>query len=240
MYALRMTIHNRELNMFKMICASILLFFLLVNENFAQTSVRFGFRGGYSMSTQYGIDPVELEYTVTSYFRHALAGGFLIEYRLTDTFGIQQEFLYVMKGSREDIGVIEQDVTTYTSYNLNYFEIPIVFRYTFLELGEVKLFGAVGYALSILLNGESRLDGSVEQDGDQIPFTYSTELEGVDIFDYSFIYGSGVEFPLFGKDCFFEYRFTIGWNTLMMPTYPSEDPAPLRNQSYNFTLGVYL
>ena len=226
--------------MIKMVCASILLIFLLANENFAQAGVRFGFRGGYSMSTQYGIDPVDMEYTVTSYYRHALVGGFMINYNITESFGIQQEFLYVMKGSREDIGVIEHDVITFTEYDLNYFEIPIVFRYTFLELGEFKIFGSVGYALSILLNGESRLNGSVDQDGDQIPFTYSTKLEGVDIFDYSFIYGSGVEFPLFDKDCFFEYRFTIGWNTLLMPTYPSEDPAPLRNQSYNFTLGMYL
>ena len=225
--------------MVKIVCAAVLLMSLPIERSSAQADVRFGFKGGYSMSTQYGIDPVEQEYTVKSYWRHAFAGGLLIQYQITESFDIQQEFLYVMKGSRQDIGVIDQDVNTFTEYDLNYFEIPIVFRYTFLEFGDASVYGSVGYALSILLNGESRLEGKVDQDGTLIPFTYSTRMEGVDIFDYSFIYGSGIEFPLFGRDSFFEYRFTIGWNTLMMPTFPSEDPAPLRNQSYNFTLGFY-
>jgi len=69
---------------------------------------------------------------------------------------------------------------------------------------------------------------------------YDDTIRGIDTFDYSFIYVLGVEFPLLGKDCFFDYRFTIGWNTLMMPTFPDEPPAPLRNQNYSFTLGVYL
>jgi hypothetical protein len=62
----------------------------------------------------------------------------------------------------------------------------------------------------------------------------------VDIFDYGFLYGAGLDFPLFKKNCFFDYRFNIGWNTLMMPTSEGQDPAPLRNQDYTFTLGFYL
>ena len=54
------------------------------------------------------------------------------------------------------------------------------------------------------------------------------------------VYGLGADFPLLGQDCFFDYRFTIGWNTLDMPTFPGEPPAPLRNQNYTFTLGMYL
>jgi hypothetical protein len=77
-------------------------------------------------------------------------------------------------------------------------------------------------------------------DGGLVQFRYSDEIRGLDIFDYGFLYGLGIEFPLLGKDCFFGYRFTIGWNTLDMPTFPGEDPAPLRNQNYSFALGVYL
>ena len=76
--------------------------------------------------------------------------------------------------------------------------------------------------------------------GMKIPFAESTKLEGVDIFDYGFLYGAGLDFKLFGKKCFFEYRFNIGWNTLMMPTSAGQAPAPLRNQDYIFTLGIYL
>ena len=93
----------------------------------------------------------------------------------------------------------------------------------------------------LLLNGESKLDGTVDiGGGNLISFSESTNLEGVDIFDYGFLYGAGLDFKLFNKDCFFDYRFNIGWNTLMMPTSAGQDPAPLRNQDYTFTLGIYL
>ena len=225
----------------KKITFALLLLPILVNSSLsAQTGVRFGLKGGYSMSTQYGIDVPEIPYTVDSHFRHGLAGGLLVYFPITESFGIQQEFLYVMKGSREDITMKNLAVNTHTEYNLNYLELPFVFRYTFVKLGNFKIYGSSGFALSILLNGESKLNGVVEMGGMKIPFTESTKLEGVDTFDYGFLYGAGVEFKLFKKNCFFEYRFNIGWNTLMMPTFAGQDPAPLRNQNYIFSLGIYL
>ncbi|MFZ1730763.1 MAG: porin family protein [Bacteroidota bacterium] len=206
----------------------------------AQTGIRIGFKGGYSMSLQYGITPVDNQYTVSTFSRHAAAGGFMMQYPITESFSIQQEFLYVMKGSRHDIGIPAQSVQTYTLYDLNYFEIPLVFRYTFAHLGTFKLYGTCGYALSILLNGRVQLDGTVEEEGALISFKYADKIRGLDDFDYSLIYGAGVETPFVGKDWFFEYRFTIGWNTLQMPTFPDEPTAPLRNQNYVFALGMYL
>jgi len=224
----------------KRIVACLLLLLFLSASLSAQTGARFGFRAGYSMATQYGITDPSLPYTVDAYYRHGLAGGLLIYYPITESFGIQQEFLYVMKGSREDIDMVDAPITTHTEYDINYFEIPIVFRYIFVHLGKFKIYGCSGFALSILLNGEYRIDGVVEIDGEESPFAETQKIEGLDIFDYAFLYGAGVEFGLFGKDCFFEYRFTIGWNFLMMPTYAGQDPAPLRNQDYIFTLGLYL
>jgi hypothetical protein len=218
----------------------LLLPFLLNSSLSAQTGVRFGLKGGYSMATQYGIDVPNIPYTVDTYFRHGWAGGLMIYYPITDSFGLQQEFLYVLKGSREDITMKELAVNTHTEYNLNYLELPFVFRYTFVKLGNFKIYGSSGFALSILLSGESALKGVVEMGGTKIPFTESTKLEGVDTFDYGFLYGAGVEFKLFKKNCFFEYRFNIGWNTLMMPTSAGQAPAPLRNQNYIFSLGIYL
>jgi hypothetical protein len=224
----------------KLTYALLLLPFLLHISLSAQTGVRFGIKAGYSLSTQYGIDVPDIPYTVDTFYRHGFAGGLMVYFPITDSFGLQQEVLYVTKGSREDIVMIAQNVTTHTEYNLNYLEIPFVFRYTFVRLGNFKIYGSSGFALSILLNGKSELDGVVDMGGTKIPFSESTKLEGVDTFDYGFAYGAGVEFKLFKKKCFFEYRFTIGWNTLMMPTSAGQAPAPLRNQDYIFSLGMYL
>ncbi|MDT8325017.1 MAG: porin family protein, partial [Bacteroidota bacterium] len=175
----------------------------------AQTGVRFGLKGGYSMSLQYGITPVDNRYTVSTSWRHAAAGGFMLHYPITESFAVQQEFMYVMKGSRHDIGIPADGVQTLTLYDINYFEIPLVFRYIFLHLGDYKVYGNCGWALSILLNGRVELDGTVEEDGALISFRYADRIRGLDDFDYGFIYGLGVEAPFFGRDWFFEYRFTI-------------------------------
>lgn len=226
--------------MVRTLSAVILLLILCSVSLDAQTGVRFGFKGGYSLSLQYGITPADNRYTVSTSSRHAAAGGIMMLYPITESFGIQQEFLYVMKGSRHDIGIPEQSVQTLTVYDINYFELPLVFRYTFIHAGDFQIYGTTGYALSILLNGRVELDGTVDDDGGQVSFVYADRIRGLDIFDYSLLYGLGVQSRFFDKDFFFEYRFTIGWNTLEMPTFPSEPTAPLRNQNYIFALGMYL
>ena len=226
----------------KKIVYIILFAALFLNSSLtAQTGIRFGAKGGYSLSTQYGINVPDIPYTVDSQWRHGFAGGVFAYFPITESFGIQQELLYVTKGSREDITMLTQPVKTHTVYNLNYFELPFLFRYTFVKLGNVKIYGSSGFALSILLDGQSKLNGTVDVGGGtQMPFSESTKLEGVDIFDYGFLYGAGMDFKLFKKNCFFDYRFNIGWNTLMMPTSKGQDPAPLRNQDYTFTFGIFI
>ena len=205
----------------------------------AQERVRFGFRAGYSLATQYGITDPNIPYTVDSSYRHGLVGGLLINVPITQSFSIQQELLYVQKGSIQDVAMTIPSIETRTEYDLNYFEIPIVFRYTFVRLGKARIYASSGFALSMLLNGNNRIEGVADFGGGPVAFGESNEIEGLDTFDYAFLYGAGLDFKLFGKDCFFEYRFTIGWNTLMMPTSEGGDPAPLRNQDYIFTLGMY-
>jgi hypothetical protein len=131
-------------------------------------------------------------------------------------------------------------VSTTSEYKIDYFELPMVFRYTFAKISTVGIYGSSGFALSTLLNGKYDVNGTVDMGGTKIPFSESGNTDGLDKFDYSFIYGLGMNFSLFKKDCFFDYRQTIGWNTLMMPTSQGGDPAPLRNQSYTLALGIYL
>jgi len=223
----------------RMLCTCLFLL-LLLNVLPAQNGVKFGFRAGYSLSTQYGIHVPDIPYTVDVQYRHGLSGGLLVYFPVTDTFGLQQEFLYVQKGSLEDIDLKDRPIKTHTEYDLNYFEIPIVLRLTFARVKSYNIYLSSGFALSILLNGEYRLSGVAEIDGVPISFSDTNKIKGVDIFDYGFLYGAGVDSQLFGKRCFFAYRFTIGWNTLMMPTVEGEEPVPLRNQNYMFTLGLYL
>ena len=114
-------------------------------------------------------------------------------------------------------------------------------RYTFVKIKNVGIYGSTGIALSLLLNGDYNITSTVSLP-DPIPPQVTEEsgdMEGLDTFDYSFLYGAGADFKLLNKDFFFEYRMTVGWNTLAMPNVSGADPVPLRNQDYIFTLGMY-
>ena len=224
----------------RMLVTCIFLLILTNTYLFAQHGIKFGFRAGYSMATQYGIDEPDIPYTVDVQYRHGFSGGLLMYFPVTEAFGMQQEFLYVQKGSCEDIDLKDRPIRTRTEYDMNYFEIPIVIRLTFANLQSFKLYITSGFALSILLNGEYRLSGIAEIEGVPVSFSDTNKINGLDIFDYGFLYGAGVDFKIFEKQCFFEYRFTIGWNILQMPTVEGEEPVPLRNQDYLFTVGLYL
>src|SRR5210317_11672 len=123
----------------------VLLFFISNNSLLAQTGAKFGFKAGYSMATQYGIDTPDIPYTVDVSFKHGFAGGIMVYYPVTESFGVQQELLYVMKGYRENIKMIDLPVITNTEYDLNYIELPILFRYTFVRLWDIDIYGSSGF-----------------------------------------------------------------------------------------------
>lgn len=230
----------------------LITFFLLVsNYSEAQTGIKLGFKFGYNLGTQYGIKDPTISYDVHSASRHGFTAGILLNFPISDAFSVQQEFLYSQKGSRQDVSQTQPTgpntfltITTNSKYNIDYFELPILFRYNFVNIGNVKIFGSSGFALSVLLNGKYTIDGNIDTGQATIPIqTESGKTDGLDTFDYSFIYGLGMEFNLLKQKLFFDYRQTIGWNTLMMPNLKNPTPAapvPLRNQTYSFSLGIFL
>lgn len=220
--------------------AFLAFFILFLNVSSAQTGIKFGFKAGYSIATQYGIDDPDLQYSVDTDVRHGFAGGAFLFFPITEFFGVQQEFHFAQKGSRHDIQMLDLPVSTFTEYNMNYFELPMLFRYTIFKIKDAGIYGYTGFALSMLLGGDYKVEGAITVEGEDVSFGQSGDLDGLDTFDYSFVYGLGVDFNLFSKTCFFEYRQTIGWNTLMMPTFEGEDPAPLRNQDYILALGFFI
>ncbi len=223
----------------KSVLAFITLFLLSVTLSQAQTGVKFGFKAGYNIATQYGSKTSDISYDVNSEARHGFSGAFFFRFPITDAFSVQQEFMYTQKGSVQNVATTQPPLTTSSEYKIDYFELPIMFRYNFLNIGNVGVYGSSGFALSMLLNGKYAVDGSVDVGGGiKVPIEESGDTDEMDDFDYNFIYGLGLEFELFNQECFFDYRQTIGWNTLLMPTVEGGEPAPLRNQTYSLSLGI--
>jgi len=206
----------------------------------AQTGVRFGLKAGYSLATQYGISPADNTFMVDTQGRNGFAGGVFVEFPITESVGIQQEFLYAMKGSRQNVTITTPvNVNTVSEYELNYFELPITIKYRFVKIKDVKIYGSTGIALSLLMNGKYDITSTINMGGPPTILKESGDMKGLDTFDYSFVYGAGADFKLFNKVFFMEYRMTIGWNVLAMPNASGADPVPLRNQDYIFVVGMY-
>ena len=231
---------NKGGTMKKTIGFAVFLSLSLMGSLNAQTGVRFGLKAGYSLATQYGTSPVDNTYTVDTQSRNGFAGGVFVEFPITESVGIQQEFLYAMKGSRQSVSITTPvDISTVSEYELNYFELPITIKYRFVKIKDVKIYGSTGIALSLLMNGKYDITSTINMGGPPTIVTESGDMKGVDTFDYSFVYGAGADFKLFHKVFFIEYRMTIGWNVLAMPNASGADPVPLRNQDYILTVGMY-
>ncbi len=219
----------------------LFLAFLFYGSISAQTGARFGLKTGLSLATQYGIAPADDIYTVETSSRIAFSGGVFVYFPITESVGIQQELLYAMKGSGQDVTISTPfDINTVSEYKLNYFEMPIVLKYTFVRIKNIGIYGNTGIALSLLINGDYNITTTIDMGAPELIVTEeSGDMKGLDIFDYSFVYGAGADFKFLKKDFFFEYRMTIGWNTLAMPNASGADPVPLRNQDYVFALGMF-
>jgi Outer membrane protein beta-barrel domain len=221
-------------------CSLLFLTFLFSVSADAQTGVRFGLKAGYSLATQYGITPADNTYMVDSQGRNGFAGGVFAYFPITESVGIQQEFLYAMKGSRQNVTITTPfNISTVSEYDLNYFEMPIVIKYKFVNIKNVGIYGSTGIALSLLMNGGYDITTTINAGGPPTIVEESGDMEGLDTFDYSFVFGLGTDFKLLNKDFFIEYRMTVGWNTLAMPNASGADPVPLRNQDYIFAVGMY-
>jgi hypothetical protein len=224
----------------KFTCLFLFLSFLFPGSVNAQTGVRFGLKAGYSMATQYGITPADNTFMVKTHSRNGFAGGVFAYFPITQSVGIQQELLYTMKGSRQNVTITTPvNINTVSEYDLNYFEMPIILKYKFVNIKNFGIYGSAGIALSLLMNGKYRITSTINMGGPPIIVPESGNVKGLDTFDYAFVYGAGTDFKLLNKDFFIEYRMTVGWNTLAMPNATGAAPVPLRNMDYIFAAGMY-
>jgi hypothetical protein len=218
----------------------LFLSFIFAGSVNAQTGVRFGMKAGYSLATQYGITPADNTFMVDTHNRNGFAGGVFAYFPITESVGIQQELLYAMKGSRQNVTITTPfNINTVSEYDLNYFEMPIIMKYKFVKIKNFGIYGSAGIALSLLMNGEYRITSTINVGGPPTIVKESGTTKGLDTFDYAFVYGAGTDFKLLNKDFFIEYRMTVGWNTLALPNASGADPVPLRNQDYIFAVGMY-
>jgi len=211
----------------------------------------FGFKGGLNLAQHVGTEERDAEYTVSSAWRRGLAAGVFLAFHVTSRFSVQQEVLYVQKGSGQDIGVdiLEIPTTLHVVYDMDYIEIPVLLKLAWMRWPGGEVYGLAGTAMSLKVRDRYTLEGEVTDGEEVIPIRADSDMSEVDMFDFSFAYGLGMQFRAYGRQVFVEYRFTMCWNTLAMPTYAhvpfgdeevliDNEPVPLKNQSHAIMFGI--
>jgi len=211
----------------------------------------FGLKAGLSMAQHSGTEERDAEYEVSSHWRTGYAVGAFLYLPVTSRFGLQQELFYVQRGSRQDITVEILDIQTvlHVTYDMDYIEIPVLLRFNWYRRNRNAIYSFAGTALSFKVKDHYTLDGVIDDGTEKVPLYAESDMSEVEMFDYSFVYGLGVDFSLFRIQFLLEYRFVIGWNRLEMPTYAyvpvgdeeiliDNDPVPLKNQNHLVLIGI--
>ncbi len=208
----------------------------------------YGTKAGLNMSLHYGIPDQSGDYEVKLALRPGLVAGAWLDMEVLPQFKVGYELLYSQKGSREQITLLrvdgeelEKPAIMNVRYDLDYLEIPVLFKLRAIRGKKLALESILGTAMSLKIHGYHELDGTVwlPQNGDyeEIEVNESSDLKGINMFDYSLIYGSALHYS--GKlKLSLELRFTLGWDYLLLPTHSMGDPAELRNQTYSAILGI--
>ncbi len=230
----------------------LLVFLLFLVPLAAQTTLDYGVKTGFNLSQHYGTKGDEGDFEVKTGMRPGFIGGAWLDLNLLPHFSLGYELLYSMKGSREQItirrveidGVMEdlvQPAVMDVLYYLDYVELPVLLKIKVVERNTWSLAAITGTAMALKVKGKHRLDGVIYfPDGDdvtEIPLTEESSLENVNMFDYSFVYGGNIEFKT-KLPLILEYRFTLGWDYLNLPTFQLFDPVSLRNQTHSLLLGT--
>jgi hypothetical protein len=212
-----------------------------------------GIKAGLGLAQHQGIDDPRLPYTVDSDWRLGPTVAAFLHFPVTDRFAVQQEIVYARKGSRQTIGVDILEIPTALDvvYDLDYLEIPLLLRLVWLRSARLDWYSLGGFSFALKINDNYRLSGQLvgEPDEEPVPLYADAPMDEVDIFDFAFVYGLGLEAPLGSRRLLLEYRFSLSLERLAMPTYAyvptwdgelliDNDPVPLRNQWHAIMLGI--
>ncbi len=132
---------------------------------------------------------------------------------------------------------------------MDYVEIPVLMKFAWWQGKDAAFYSMAGTAMSLKVNDHYALKGEIDDGNQVVPLRADSDMSEVDMFDYSFVYGMSFETTLWKRQILIEHRFTIGWNTLSMPTYTyvpmgdeqiliDNDPVPLKNQTHLITVGI--
>ncbi|GAB1367126.1 hypothetical protein MASR1M36_19970 [Candidatus Cloacimonadaceae bacterium] len=227
-----------------------LAFICLFRFAWAETELHWGPTLGFNIAQHYGTKGDDLDFEVQTGLRAGLAAGAFLDLQALPNLSLGYELLYSQKGSHETITIrrmeldgemqdLAKPAVMKVDYLLDYLEVPVLLKVRVLDKKSFSAKAITGTAMAIKVKGKHKLNGKVylpEGDGfEELLINEGSDLADLNMFDFSFVYGGALDFKT-KLPLSLQYRFTLGWDYLALPTYQLFEPVELRNQTWTLFL----
>ena len=163
----------------------------------AEAGVQFGIKAGGNMAKPTGSDVDDIEGTLKT--KVGFVGGIFISFNLSNSFSIQTEVLYTMKGATYEYTDVEETVEE-KLYG-DYLEIPLLLKFKFLS-GGIRPFIFAGPYVGF------KLSEKLEVMGEEIPMEEALLKNN----DYGAIFGGGLQL---GSKFHLDVRYSMGLQKIL-------------------------
>ena len=210
-------------------CASVLTITVAAQ---AGDKIAFGAKGAFAISNHWSSKEKGNGYSVESSTKNGFSAGVSASLALTDIFKFQPELHYVKKGSKQTVTVPNfpyGDINV--TYKLDYLEIPLLLNAYPFHIPKLKPHTSIGPYVSFLLSSKYDFENKFLPD-------FEKDIEGIKETDFGVVFGTGIDYHV-GLFAFsFDYRYSMGFVDLTLPTGPGFPEIELRNSCHSFMLGM--
>jgi len=162
------------------------------------------------------------------------SAGIHAEFDLSAWLSFRPGFSYVQKGARHDISIPDfQFSAIHALYEYDYFELPLLLKASPFRWNRIRPFSTGGLYLSRL--GRTSYKADIEKLG-----TIESEMESMGKWDWGFTFGYGLDVRFLPWLMSLEYRYSMGFVDMKLPTGPGFPEIRLRNMVHAFNVGIGL
>ena len=142
-------------------------------------------------------------------YKTGFIGGLILNYAFSETFSLQPEFLYTMKGVKGNLYDYDELISLDVTASFDYFELPLLAVYTFPR--ETGLKPRVYAGPSFAYNLSSELEFTALMLSADVDFSSLTQVT-----DFGVVAGAGFDYPLGKGMLTFDARFQRGFTNVIM------------------------
>ncbi len=197
--------------LFQVALAMVVVVALAAMSANAQMPIRFGFKGGLSMTGVTGDDADDYE------TKSGLAVGLFTNISLSGGLSIQPELLYVQKGAK-----LSDESEGSITLKANYVEIPVLLKLGFGNNGPATPCLFVGPAFAFSAGSKTNAEGTLLG----VPVSVDIDNSNEESSDLGLVLGGGVDFSLGRAKLTMELRYTAGLQPMWKDTRAGEVDPP--------------